>query len=173
MAQYVKFHEKFWAALAHFPIITMIWAGYILYKFLPTMTIGELLSSIKLIEGSSLPISPLIMTVASIPIVLSIRWMQRRSNFVKHNTDEAFRFNVWLLKHYAVFFGVAFLGFCIPSNVVIYAAAVSVSCVSLICLQQCVWGVIVVARGRVYRYWYPPSFLCYGGHTLCQCGKAA
>ncbi len=169
----VKWHERLWAGLAHLPIITMIWAGYVLCKLLPTMTLGEILASCKLIEGASLPIAPLFMTVASMPIVLSIRYMQRRSVFVKKNTNSAFGFNVWLLKHYAAFFAIAFLGFCLPSNMVVYGAGVMVFCLSLLCLVQCIAGVIMTARGQVFQYWYPPSLLCCRGHILCSCGNTA
>jgi hypothetical protein len=159
----VSLHDRIWASFAHMPIITIIWLSYLSYRIWPAVSVRALLESAKSFEASSLPILPLAFTCASIPILMGIRYLQKRSTFVKKNAAEAFIFNSWLLKIYAVLFGVVLTGYCIPSELVMNMAAIVGVFMSALCLVQSAVGVVIALRGEVYQYWFPLATLkaCY------------
>lgn len=164
----LSLHDRIWGCFAHMPIITIIWVSYLSYRVWPHISIKTLLLSAKSFETSSLPILPLAFTCASIPILMAIRYLQSRSSFVKKNAAEAFVFNAWLLKIYAVLFCIVLIGFCIPSDLVMNSAACVGIFMSVLCLVQSSVGVYVALQGDVYQYWFPLAALraCYA--LLCD-----
>ena len=159
----ISLHDRIWGCFAHVPIITIIWVTYLIYCVWPEVSIKTLLLSAKSFESSSLPILPLLFTCASIPILMTIRYLQKRKTFVKQNAAEAYVFNWWLLKCYFVLFGVVLVGYCIPSDAVMNIAGSAGIFLSVLCLIQSIGGVYYALRGELYHYWFPlPAVVaCY------------
>ncbi len=159
----ISLHDRIWGCFAHVPIITIIWISYLVYHVWPHVSIQTLLLSAKSFETSSVPILPLIFTCCSIPILMTIRYLQSRSSFVKKNAAESYAFNWWLLKLYFVLFAVVLVGFCVPSDMVMNIAGSIGVFLSMLCLFQSLAGVYMALRGDVYKYWFPlPAlYACY------------
>ncbi len=167
----VSLHDRVWGSFAHVPIITIIWVSYLTYRIWPDVSIKALLLSAKSFETSSLPILPLLFTCASIPILMIIRYLQKRRTFVKQNAAQAYGFNWWLLKSYFILFGVVLAGFCISSDILMNVAGIVGVFLSVLCLMQSLAGVYYALRGELYHYWFPLAALvsCYALlHDHCR-----
>lgn len=149
------FNERFWGTLAHVPIVTIIWTAYVVYKLYSNGGIWSFISHFKIDHIPSLPITPLILTLLSIPIALTIMHMKKRSRFVHDNAQEAYLFNVWLLKSYSILFVVATCGVFLGSKILFWIATVCGVGISLLCFCQAIHGIAIASAGNVFRYWYP------------------
>ncbi|MBM3893890.1 hypothetical protein FJ365_05870 [Candidatus Dependentiae bacterium] len=169
----VSLHDRIWGSFAHVPIITIIWVSYLTFRVWPDVSIKALLLSAKSFETSSLPILPLLFTCASIPILMTIRYLQKRRTFVKQNAAQAYGFNWWLLKSYFVLFVVMLFGYVISSEILMNIVGSIGVFLSVLCLIQSVAGVYYALRGELYHYWLPLPALaaCYA--LLRDCCKAA
>jgi hypothetical protein len=148
------FKERLWACLAHIPIITIIWVSYIMYRHITDASFDQALAQFKMFNTSSLPIKPIILTLFSLPISLSIMFFKKTSALIYKNAQEAYKFNLWLLKNYGISFTGAFLGIYIPFQPLTIVAGFLVLIVSIICIEQSITGIITALRGKIYRYWY-------------------
>ncbi len=145
---------RIWGCAAHIPIITIIWASYVLYRNFSQG--GGFTSLFQLHVGNSLPITPIILTLCSIPISLSIMYTKRKSWFVHDNAQEAYHFNIWLLKIYSVLFIGLLIGNYLSIKMLILACSTTAILVALLCFQQSIHGIITALfYGNVFRYWYP------------------
>lgn len=148
--------EQRWGALAHVPIITIVWSCYLLYRYWYGQGLNGSLFDFHIVSVKSLPITPILFTLMSLPISLSIRRLNKESNFVKENATEAYRFSIWLLKIYMVCFLVAFLGLYFSVRFLLLVSEITGLVMTLFCFVQAVMGVYTtLTLGRVYHYWYP------------------
>jgi hypothetical protein len=147
--------ERFWGMLAHVPLITLIWVSYMLYRHLHHLTMGAVVTKIKVVTNGSLPLMPILFTLAALPISLAIMYAQKTSPFVYRNAESAYRFNLFLLMFYGFAFAGSALGFFLHQRVVLVSFGALIALVSTFSLVQAFYGVSVAARGRVFYYWYP------------------
>ena len=97
----IKLQDRLWAAFAHVPIITIIWTGYLLYcKLFQEYEYTTLLVRCKAFDWRVLPITPILLTLLSVPIALGIQRMQRAFPLARNNAHEAYVFSIWLLQVY-------------------------------------------------------------------------
>ena len=147
--------ERFWGCLAHVPLITIIWVGYLMYFHFQEMSLTALSSNFKIINIDSLPITPIILTLLSIPISLTIMHLQKTSAFVYANANSAYRFNIWLVTNYIIAFFFGLLGITTGIIQFMHICGTIVLIVSAISLIQACTGVVTALRGNIYRYWIP------------------
>lgn len=155
MLSVLKKRERIWASLAHVPTITIIWIGYLLYRFFSDHAFIENIMRIDITAYKSPPITPIILTLLGIPISLTIMHLKKKSVFVHDNAQEAYFFNVWLLKRYCALFVVSFIGILFSCKPILVTSSIVGLIISLICLQQSIAGIMTTFRGKVYHYWYP------------------
>lgn len=145
--------ERFWGCLAHMPIVTIIWISYLTYRQFYNGGFAGKLLSLKMISLSSLPITPILLTVLSIPISLAIKATQKKSVFASSNAQAAFIFNVWLLKCYATSFIFAAIGIFTAIKLIVLSAGIIVFLLSLLCLIQSIMGIFTAYNGKIFHYW--------------------
>lgn len=150
--QKTSLKERLWACLAHVPIITIIWTIYLIFHH-STFGLSNLRSA--LINPSSAPITPIALTLLSVPIAMGIMRLQRKSFLAHQNAQEVLTFNIWLLKGYAAALVFACIGIFFNSTFVGYAAAGIALFLAMLSLGQAFIGVITALRGGIYCYWYP------------------
>lgn len=156
MKKVTSIKTRIWATIAHIPLITIIWGIYVVYVVDWSSTTE--IASLDMLKQqcSSVPTRPLIFTICSLPISLSIMFLKKRSAFIKGNAEEAFHFNIWLLKQYLISASGIFIGVFFSFKLIAIFFQLLVALVSINCLLQSSTGVITAARGMIYRYWYPP-----------------
>jgi hypothetical protein len=146
---------RLWGSLAHVPIVTIIWASYVIYRNMSQA--GNFLSlfQFNLVNSHSLPITPIILTLCSIPISLSIMYAKKKSHFIYDNAQQAYRFNIWLLKTYSILFVGLLIGNVVPIKPLVFTCGIVATLIALLCFQQSLQGIITALRGNVFHYWYP------------------
>jgi len=147
--------ERFWGMLAHVPLITLIWVSYMLYRHLHHLTMGAVVTKIKVVANGSLPLMPILFTLAALPISLAIMYAQKTSPFVYRNAESAYRFNLFLLACYGVAFAGSAVGFFLAQRALLMSFGVLIALLSTFSLAQAFYGVLIAARGGVFYYWYP------------------
>jgi len=151
---HATFHDRFWAVVAHFPIVTMIWMGYLLYcKFVHQYELTDLLSKYQNASWQALPLTPIALTLLSVPIALGIQRMQKSYPLARNNAHQAYLFNIWLLQCYAVIFCIAVVGLYLRRMEIFLFSGALGFFVGVNCLIQATLGIITAWNGRVYRYW--------------------
>ena len=150
----VSFHDRFWSVIAHIPIVTIIWTGYMVYcKIVYDCEFFVLLQKYQSGSLHSLPITPIVLTLLSVPIALGIQRMQKAYPCARNNAHQAYLFNMWLLQSYAIALCIAALGLYFNYQPVLLTAALSVLFIGFNCLVQATLGIVTAWKGRVYRYW--------------------
>lgn len=150
----IRLHDRLWAAFAHVPIITIIWTGYLMYcKFFQECEYTTFLARCKAFDWHVLPITPILLTLLSVPIALGIQRMQRAYPLARNNAHEAYVFSVWLLQLYGVSLLIALCGLYFQLIYFVLAAAGVGMLAGVNCLLQAVIGIRVAWRGKVYKYW--------------------
>jgi hypothetical protein len=147
--------ERFWATLPHIPIITIVWTSYLVYRSLWSNRLFPDPGFIHTHLFSSLPITPIVLTVFTLPIGLGIMHFKRKSQLVHDNAQEVYQFNIWLLKFYGLALLVALIGLLSNFHKLISIAGIFALLVSTLCIVQSFGGVATALRGRVFHYWYP------------------
>jgi hypothetical protein len=147
--------ERLWATLPHIPVITIIWTSYLLYCSLWSKKSFHAFNILQTKNLSALPITPILLTLCSLPIGLSIMHLKKRSVFVYDNAEEVYQFNLWLLKAYGVMFLAVLIGIFTDFFPLIVAAGIIAFVISLLCMTQAVMAVITSLRGHIFHYWYP------------------
>ena len=148
------FHDRFWSVVAHVPIVTIIWIGYLLYcRFVHQYYLSEFLGRYQTMSWDSLPITPIILTMLSVPIALSIQRMQKAYPLARNNAHQAYLFNIWLLQWYALAMCIAACGLYFGRIEAIWLAGSLVVFAGVNCLVQAALGIKVALSGRVYHYW--------------------
>ena len=146
--------ERFLATIVHIPIITIIWTTYIWYHL---WCYGDLSHSLFFTLCSH-PLSsaalPLLLTLASVPISLTVMFAQKRSTFIRENAHQAFSFTLWLLKRYAVMVGVILLGKAFHTSLLGTLANMYGVLISVFCCVQSICGIVTAWQGKIYRYWF-------------------
>lgn len=154
MAKIVSFQERAWAFAVHAPIITIIWVSFIAYKMLRSSEpIFDFIQR-HLTTSNSLPITPLLFTLLTVPISLFIHHMQRQSSFVKTHAHQAYIFNISLLQWYASCFGTILIAQFFHAPIITKISVFIVSCVSLNCFIQASFGMRAVTMGNPFKYRY-------------------
>jgi hypothetical protein len=148
--------ERFWGTLAHVPIITIIWVIYMVYHYYNRLSVCAVMHKMKAVTNGSLPLMPILFTLAALPISLGIMYAKKTSPFVYRNAESAYQFNLWLLMCYAVAFAGSALGFFLHKRLILMAFGIAIAIISTFSLAQAACGVFVAFfRGRVFYYWYP------------------
>lgn len=150
--------ERVWASLAHVPIITVIWFTYLIIYHWDALVPGGN-GSFDLFDTSKLPIKPILLTLCSIPISVSLMRYKKKSALVHDNAQAAYLFNLWLLRYYGVAFVCVLIGKYTGYHKLITLAGVAGLVVSVGCLIESIIGVGVALSGKVFPYWYPSSRL--------------
>ncbi len=150
-----RLQERLWGCLAHVPLITIIWGSYFLYFNYNNLSWEMLMTCFKLPQTASLPITPIILTLCSIPISLSIMFFKKKSAFVRNNAKSAYTFNLWLIKAYIFAFAGTAIGLLLCFVWLSFACSTLVFIISLFSLQQSLIGVATALHGKIYHYWYP------------------
>ena len=147
-------HDRLWAVIAHVPIITIIWMGYLLCcKFLYECEVTTLLEKYQALDWHVLPITPMMMTLLSVPIAVGIQRMQRAYPLARNNAHEAYLFNIWLLQWYGIALLIAVCGLYFQMMSIVLFAAAFGFLAGINCLVQALIGIRVAWKGKVYRYW--------------------
>ena len=149
-----KLGERLWGSLAHVPTITLIWGGYLLYRCLTDVTFLNKILNFSCTNIQSPPLAPIVLTLLGIPISLSIKYLKKRSKFICNNAQQAYLFNLWLLKRYATLFILSFVGIYFSFKYLIMVSTIVGGLISIVCLQQSITGIATALRGKVYHYWY-------------------
>ena len=150
----IKLKERIWGTLAHVPIITIIWISYVAYLYFYTDTFDGL-DSTHFFNLSSPPLTPIIFTLLSLPILLSIMHFKKKSRFVYQNADNAYHFSLWLLKGYGIAFAIALIGMILKVKGITITGALLALLLSANCFYQCARGIIIALSGSIFCYWYP------------------
>ncbi|MFA6526950.1 MAG: hypothetical protein WCT20_00825 [Candidatus Babeliales bacterium] len=154
MASLISTRERAWALVVHAPIITIIWVGYIVFKLLnssrPFLTvIAEHVTSLN-----SLPITPLLFTLMTIPISLFVYRVQRRSQFVKTHATQAYLFNVSLMRWYGCCLVTVLAGQFLHIPMLAKAGFFLLSCASINCFIQATFGMRAAITGKPFKYYF-------------------
>ena len=105
------FHNHFWSVVVHVPIVTIIWTGYLVYgRFVHQSDVTDLLHKYQMVSWESLPLTPIMLTMLSVPIALGIQRMQKAYPLVRNNAHQVYLFNIWLLQWYALAMCIAACG---------------------------------------------------------------
>jgi hypothetical protein len=150
----IKVSTRLWGSLAHVPTITLIWVSYLVYRCLADSAFMGRVFQFGWSNIQSPPITPIILTLLGIPISLTIMQLKKRSDFIRNNAQQAYFFNVWLLKRYGLLFAISFMGVYLSYKPLLVGSSVVGIVISVICLQQSIAGIVTALRGRVYHYWY-------------------
>lgn len=149
-----RLFERLLGTIVHVPVITIIWTSYIWYHL---WCYGDLSRSV-FYGAVSHPLSsaalPLVFTVLSLPISLSIMIAKKRSSFIKENAHEAFSFTLWLIKRYCFMVIVIILGKMIPYYPLVIIANGYGIFISGFCFFQSIFGIVTAWSGNIYRYWF-------------------
>jgi hypothetical protein len=151
----ITLKDRCWGSLAHVPIITIIWSCYLLYRYWYGPGIHGSIFDFHVINVKSLPITPIIFTLLSIPISVSIKRLNQQVIFVRENAQEAYLFSVWLLKIYIVCFALALLGMYFSYEILVKISEGVGLFLTIFCFVQAIMGIYTATHGNVYHYWYP------------------
>jgi hypothetical protein len=147
--------ERFWGTLAHVPLITLIWVSYMVYYHYNQLSLGAVVTKFKVVTSGSLPLMPILFTLAALPISLGIMYAKKTSRFVYRNAESAYRFNLWLLMCYGIAFAGSAVGFFLAQRLLFVGFGLLVVAISIFSLVQAFCGVCVALRGEIFYYWYP------------------
>lgn len=147
--------ERLIASLAHVPIVSIIWSCYVLYYYAACYVPAAAQENSFLGLPSAVPLSPLLLTLLSIPISLIIMQFKHSSELIGKNAYQALKFNIWLLKVYGVIILVALAGLHFKQPVVGVISGTFMLLISGLCLVQSIKGVYKAFHGGVYCYWWP------------------
>jgi len=145
--------ERLWASAVHMPILTIIWTSYLVYHTFATHSFLQFIQQ-TFFSLDNIPFTPLIFTLLSICIVKTIRFVKKHSKFVNANTQEAYKFNMSLLKWYGIGFIGALIGNILSIKPMIIVFLVFIASISTNCLIQAFLGVAASLQGNVYHYKY-------------------
>jgi len=145
-----------WGTIAHIPVITIIWLVYIAYTYNWSLVPNGTSLDTLLLQFSTIPTRPIIFTLLSLPISLSIMFLKKSSSYIRINAEQAFYFNIWLLRRYFISAIGVLLALYFSLKLVVILFELFVAAITINCLIQSLMGVTTAARGMVYRYWYPP-----------------
>lgn len=154
----ITLKERFWASMSHVPIITIVWICYLIYRYI-TNHLVILPSSIISINIKTLPIMPIIFTLFSIPISLTIMKLKKHSVFIRENAREAYYFNIWLLKFYFILAAISLIGLYMSNQVIVFCSWVLGLMASIFCLIQSLFGIVHTQCGKIYHYKYPIKYI--------------
>lgn len=144
---------RVWGSIAHMPIVTIIWASYLVYRY---VTLNDTdIHSFWGFDFSSVPLTPILLTLASLPISLTLMQLKKKSVFIYDNAHAAYLYNMWLLKAYVVIFITVFTGIKFSMPLLISVAEWTMAFISILTCYQSVRGVYTALNGRVFNYWYP------------------
>lgn len=152
MASFIVTRERVWAFIVHAPIITIIWASYIVFV---AVTSSEPVLDViakKMASLHTIPVTPLLFTFLTIPISLLIHQMQRRSSFVKAHAAQAYQFNISLLLWYACCLATIFVGKYLSSSALVKAGFFILSFASGNCFIQAMLGMRAALMGKLFQY---------------------
>jgi hypothetical protein len=146
--------ERLWACAAHIPFITIIWFSYLLYTVL--MAHEPILEGLykNFFTQHAIPITPLLLTLCSIPISLFIYHAQGKSSFVKEQAIQAYRFDISLLKWYGLSLIFILVGQYTLITLLTDVGFMVITFTSLNCFIQALLGIITVFNGKSYCYRY-------------------
>lgn len=147
-------HERLWASLAHFPIITIIWFTYIFLNYSDAI-LNCTDGSFEFLTTTKLPIRPIILTLCSLPISLSLMFYKKTSRLISNNAQSAYEFNIWLLQYYLLSIALVLIGKYMHIPQLLTAVALGGVVIFALCLIESIIGVIFALQGKVFVYWYP------------------
>ena len=154
MPTLIPLKQRAWALVVHAPIITLIWACYIVFKLLRTTQSLQNIIAQHIASCSSLPITPLLFSVITIPISLFVYQAQRRSSFVKAHATQAYVFNLSLMRWYVFCLVMVITGHFLHVPLLANVGLFIVSCASINCFIQATLGMRAAANGVPFNYYF-------------------
>lgn len=154
MPTLIPFKQRVWAFVVHAPIITLIWVCYIVCRLLRTTQSLQNIIAQHIASSSSLPITPLLFSVMTIPISLFVYQAQRRSPFVKAHATQAYVFNVSLIRWYVFCLAMVIASHFLCAPLLANVGLFVVTCASINCFVQATLGMRAAVMGVPFNYYF-------------------